>query len=122
VGLSHFLNISKALSDRTRVRALMALKNGELCLCQLVCLLLLAPSTLSKHMNLLTEAGLVERRKQGRWHYFRLAGPDAPPEVRRAIESAISALADDQQIQADRKRTSALVKKDLEELAACYRS
>jgi DNA-binding transcriptional ArsR family regulator len=122
VGLSRFLNISKALSDRTRVRALMALKNGELCLCQLVCLLLLAPSTLSKHMNLLTEAGLVERRKEGRWHYFRLAGAEASPEVRRAIESAISALADDAQIQADKKRTRALVKKDLEELAACYRS
>ena len=122
MGLSRFLNISKALSDRTRVRALMALKNGELCLCQLVCLLLLAPSTLSKHMNLLTEAGLVERRKEGRWHYFCLAGPEAPAEVRRAIDSAIQALEDDPQIQADRKRTRALVKKDLEELAACYRS
>ena len=73
-------------------------------------------------MNLLTEAGLVERRKEGRWHYFRLAGPEAPPEVRRAIDCAISALEGDTEIQADKKRTRALVKKDLEELAARYRS
>ncbi len=122
MALANFLAISKALSDRTRVRALMALEDGELCLCQLVCLLRLAPSTLSKHMNILTDAGLVVRHKKGRWHYFRLAGADAPAQVRRALEAALAALGDDAEIVSDRKRTRQLLKEDLEKLAACYRS
>lgn len=122
MSLPSFLSVTKALSDRTRLRALMALRDGELCLCQLVCLLLLAPSTLSKHMNILTEAGLVERQKRGRWQYFSLAHENASPEVQRAISGAIAALEDDQEIQRDRGKVRSLAKADLEELAQCYRS
>ena len=61
----------KALSDPNRVRALMALRNGELCVCQLVEFLHLAPSTVSKHMSILKQAGLVESRKDSRWVYYR---------------------------------------------------
>jgi len=114
--------MTKALSDRTRVRALMALRDGELCLCQLVCLLALAPSTLSKHMNILAEAGLVEREKKGRWQYFRLPGADAPADVRRAIRGALAALEDDAEILRDRDKVKALAEADLEKLAECYRS
>ena len=49
----------KALGDPQRVRALAALRGGELCLCRLIALLRLAPSTVSKHMSLLIQAGLV---------------------------------------------------------------
>jgi ArsR family transcriptional regulator len=122
VSLPRFLAVTKALSDRTRVRALMALRDGELCLCQLVCLLALAPSTLSKHMNILAEAGLVEREKRGRWQYFRLAGPDAPAEVQRAIAGALAALDEDAEIVGDRGKVAALANEDLEKLSACYRS
>lgn len=122
MSLPRYLSVTKALSDRTRVRALMALRDGELCLCQLVCLLVLAPSTLSKHMNILTEAGLVEREKRGRWQYFSLAGGNALPDVRRAIEGAFAALEDDEEIQRDRGKVEALAGADLEKLAQCYRS
>ena len=122
MSLTRFLSVTKALSDRTRVRALMALRDGELCLCQLVCLLALAPSTLSKHMNILAEAGLVEREKRGRWQYFTLAGPDAPAEVRRAIAAALASLEEDADIREDRGKVSALASEDLEKLSACYRS
>jgi DNA-binding transcriptional ArsR family regulator len=100
----------------------MALRDGELCLCHLVCLLVLAPSTLSKHMNILTGAGLVEREKRGRWQYFSLAGENALPDVRRAIEGALAALEDDEDIQRDRGKVEALAGADLEKLAQCYRS
>jgi len=119
--LDRFLDIAKALSDRTRVRALLALRDGELCLCQLVSLLDLAPSTLSQHMNVLYAAGLVERRKEGRWHWFRSVGPDAPQELRRAAEAAIAALGQDAEIERDRRRLRALSRIDPEELTACYR-
>ena len=69
-----FIAITSALSDPNRVRVLMALhKRGELCVCQIVELLGLAPSTVSKHLFILKSAGLVDARKQGRWMYYRPA-------------------------------------------------
>lgn len=72
------MNITKALSDENRVRALMLLTGGELCVCQIIEMLGLAPSTVSKHMSILRQAGLVKTRKEGRWIYYRIAGPENP--------------------------------------------
>jgi len=71
--MREILSITKALGDETRVRALLSVKDGELCLCQIIEVLGLAPSTVSKHMNVLQQAGLVQRRKRGKWHFYRLA-------------------------------------------------
>jgi ArsR family transcriptional regulator, arsenate/arsenite/antimonite-responsive transcriptional repressor len=70
--------VTKALADGSRLRAIFALQGGELCVCQIIELLDLAPSTVSKHMFLLRNAGLVEARKDGRWIYFRLAEKPSP--------------------------------------------
>jgi len=70
--MDKFIAITKALSDSNRVRALAALRYGELCLCQIIELLGLAPSTVSKHMSVLKNAGLVESHKEERWMYYRL--------------------------------------------------
>lgn len=80
-----FLSITKSLADESRVRTLMALDGRELCVCQITELLGLAPSTVSKHMSILTQARLVENRKDGRWRYYRLAGDEATSEVLDAI-------------------------------------
>lgn len=116
------LDITKALGDETRVRVLLALRHGELCLCHLVGLLQLAPSTVSKHLDLLVRAGLVQRRKHGRWAYFRLAGRDAPAAARQALRWILAALADDPAIARDAQRLNALRRCDPKELAACYKS
>jgi ArsR family transcriptional regulator, arsenate/arsenite/antimonite-responsive transcriptional repressor len=72
--------ITKALADPQRLRILMMLQGGEHCVCQIVEVLGLAPSTVSKHLSLLDAAGLVASRKEGRWIYYRLAdGPAAEP-------------------------------------------
>lgn len=122
MSLTPFLALSKALSDPTRVRILAALERDELCLCQIVELFGLAPSTLSKHVDLLSTAGLVRRRKQGRWHYFRLAGNGAPDEVRQALEWTLGTLRYDSMIREDAKRLRKILKKDPQEIVACYRS
>lgn len=83
--MREFMNITKALADENRVRALLALRGGELCVCQITELFGLAPSTVSKHLSILYQAGLVEARKEGRWMYYRLPGKEAPARVRRAI-------------------------------------
>ena len=117
-----FLSITKALSDESRVRALMALKGGELCLCQLIDLLKLAPSTVSKHMTLLLQAGLIEKRKEGRWHFYRLAEGDGSYEALGALKWMVKSLSSEDTILNDSETLSGVRKKDLEELSVCYRS
>lgn len=120
--MRNFLAITKALSDESRVRALMALKDGELCLCQIIDLLELAPSTVSKHVSLLAQAGLVEKRKEGRWHFYRLASNGVSPEVKGALDWAVQSLEDKAVVAKDSERLAGVREKDLEELCACYRS
>ena len=121
MGIGDVVGIGKALGDSTRVRTLLALAGGELCLCQIVSLFGSAPSTLSRHMNVLVDAGLVERRKKGRWHYFRLAGSKAPSEVRRIVSWAVRASGEDARAGKDRARLEKILRKDPEEVSACYR-
>lgn len=78
--------ITKALADSNRVRVLLALRQGELCVCQITELLGLATSTISKHLSILTQAGLILSRKTERWVYYRLPGADAPVVVREALD------------------------------------
>ena len=120
--MREFLAITKALSDETRVRALLALGGGELCLCHIVALLQLAPSTVSKHLDLLCQARLVDRRKAGRWAHFRLAERDAPAAARRALHWVRATLAADPTIGRDAQRLAALRERDLKQLAVCYKS
>ncbi len=115
-----YLAITKALADETRVRALLSLTEGELCVCQIIQLLGLSPSTVSKHMAILQQAGLVERHKDGRWAFYRLPGRAASPAVRQAIRWTRDALKDDPQITRDARTLRALRKKDPQELTVCY--
>lgn len=95
-----FMNMTKALSDRNRVRIVMALNGGELCVCQLVALLGLAPSTVSKHISLLRNARLVESRKEGLLVFYSL-----PEKADKKIESLLNwvraVLFDEDQIKKD---------------------
>jgi len=115
--MTEFLRIAKALSDETRVRALLSLEAGELCVCQVVDLLKLSPSTVSKHMSVLGHAGLVGRRRAGKWIYYRLAG--ATPAARAALRWARRSLADDKAIAADARSVSSIRGKDINEVATC---
>jgi ArsR family transcriptional regulator len=115
------LSVARALSDESRLRALMAVRGGELCLCQLIELLGLAPSTTSKHLAILQEARLIERHKKGRWAYYRLAGGDAPPAARHAIKWVVEALQGSPVIERDDKELHRVRRCDLDVLSACYR-
>ena len=64
--------LTKALADQTRLRILALLNSRELCACQIVAVFELANSTISKHLAILKQAGLIQSRKQGRWIYFFL--------------------------------------------------
>lgn len=110
-----FLSMAAALSDPNRLRALMALERGELCVCRIVELLGLAPSTVSKHMALLKQAGLAKSRKQGRWIYFRLTD-DKNTAAARFIQLAQELLKTDATVRSDRNSLAAILRQSPEVL------
>jgi ArsR family transcriptional regulator len=101
-----FMNVTKALSDENRVRILLALsEKEELCVCHLIDLLELAPSTVSKHLFLLKNARLIIGRKDGRWMHYRLNNQqEAPSLVIEALQWVVKSISDDPGIKADRGR------------------
>ena len=82
----------------------------------------LAPSTVSKHMAVLYQAGLVESRKEGRWIYYRLAAKDGDPCPLAALRWVRSSLEGNEQIAQDAERLEAVRKMDKDELCDRYRS
>jgi len=110
------MNITKALADEKRVRTLLALRKGELCVCQITELFGLAVSTVSKHLSILYQAGLVNSRKDGRWIYYRLPGKEAPVAVREAIAWVEKSLAENPHIAEDNLQLKQILKTDPVEL------
>ncbi len=75
----------KALADPTRVAIVNRLAGaGEVCVCELVEEFDLSQPTISHHLRILREAGLVEARRRGTWAYYRLVS-DAVAELARAL-------------------------------------
>lgn len=102
---------------------MMALHHqGELCACQLIELLALAAPTVSRHMSLLTQAGLVTSRKQGRWVYYSLATSTDDPIIADALSWAISALEANPQIEQDRETLCRITACSPEDLCRQQRS
>ena len=64
--------IFKALSDETRLRILALLTHGELCVCDLMAVLQLPQSTVSRHLAYLRNTSLIADRREGIWMFYRL--------------------------------------------------
>ena len=105
--------ITKALSDPSRVRMLLALRGGELCVCQITELFGFAPSTVSKHLSILHHADLIRSRKSERWVYYRLPDKSAPVAVREALDWVHKSLARTPESAADARKLKRILKQDL---------
>ncbi len=109
------LNIIKALSDSNRLRILISLADRELCVCQIVELLQLAPSTVSKHLLIMKHAGILNSRRDGRWIYYSI--PEGLNSEQNDLLSAIRAsIKNDKTILQDSKRMKEILKLDTEQL------
>ena len=102
----------KALGDLNRLRILMSLRGGHLCVCQIVALIGFAPSTVSKHLSILHQADLVEAEKQGKWIHYRLSAA----VDKQFITWLIAALAQDEKIRTDTITLKRILKEDPEKL------
>lgn len=74
--------IFKALADDTRLRILNLLRQREICVCEIVDVLGLCQSKVSRHLATLKHAGLVSCRRDGPWIYYSLAAPSGDLSAR----------------------------------------
>jgi ArsR family transcriptional regulator len=78
--MKSFIKIMKALSDPNRVKIVKLLQHKrDMCVCELKSLLQIAQPTVSKHLKILEEAGLVEYRKDGLWVNYSIASGSSNP-------------------------------------------
>lgn len=70
-GLGETARLFKALGDEARLKLLHLVRDREVCVCDLTTALGMAQGTLSHHLAVLQQAGLVTARKQGRWNYYQ---------------------------------------------------
>ena len=94
--------IARTLGDPTRIRIIAALRNGELCVCELVDALGIIPSSLSSHLQICRQAGVLTTRKESRWIYYSLSNRYAPLIER--IFSELQTVGDDGQLRRDARR------------------
>ena len=67
------LSLFKVLSDATRLRLLRILRQGDFTVQDLMQILDMGQSRISRHLKLMSNAGLLQVEKQGTWHYYRLS-------------------------------------------------
>lgn len=98
--MKNLLKVMKALSDPNRVKIVKMLQQRELCVCELTAALEIGQPTVSSHLKLLEEAGLVKSRKEGLWVNY-LAADDGDNLYAAALLAELSDwLADDPEIEA----------------------
>ena len=109
------VRVMKALSDPSRIKIVKLLEQKELCVCELTSVLGLAQSTVSKHLKLLEDAGIVASNRDGGWVNYRLADGSESPYAESLLRDIKGWLNDDAAIRevfdklpgTDRLRTSA---------------
>jgi len=77
------VNVFKALSDKTRVRIMALLFEGDLCVCEVMDALGMTQSRVSRHLGILKQAGLIGEERKGKWVVYKVINK------RRAIFSYI---------------------------------
>jgi len=76
----------KALADENRLAIMLSLQHGEKCACLLLEELKISQPTLSHHMRLLRDSGLVHGRKEGKWMHYSIS-PEGTKSFRAMIRS-----------------------------------
>ena len=83
------VKVFKAFCDENRLRILEMLRTGEKCACKLLDDLQITQSTLSHHMKILCDAGIVQGRKDGKWVYYSI-DPKGADHARKLLEQQLS--------------------------------
>jgi Predicted transcriptional regulators len=120
MGLRDYESVLKAAADPTRVRILKILEGGEMCVCQVIAILSLGQSTVSKHLFLLRAAGLIKDRRERKWVHYSLDRRSNSPYAVRMLRNLLGWLNEDPVIRKDRER--AAMARAIGPMAICERN
>jgi ArsR family transcriptional regulator len=95
--------LCQALGDRTRLRLLNLMRDGEICVCFFVETLGTNQPKISRHLAYLRRAGIVTARREGKWVHYSIARPD-DPHAAKLLDAVLSWAADDKELRADLQR------------------
>jgi len=109
---------AKAFADPTRIRILVALRHGELCVCELADAMEMAQPNLSTHLQVIRQAALVTTRKDGKWVYYGLE-PAQAQLVEVLLAQYREALQADKRLRRDAARLAQRIR--LREQGRCVR-
>ena len=93
-----FIKVMKALSDPNRVKIIKMLQHRTMCVCEMQEALHVAQPTVSKHLKLLEDAGLVDFNKEGIWVNYYLADGSSSPYASAVLGNLRHWLENDPQI------------------------
>ena len=119
MSLRAYEDVMKAASDPTRGRILKILEGGEMCVCQIIAVIALGQSTISKHLFLLRAAGLIKDRRDKKWIHYSLDGKSGNPYAGLLLKNIRKWLNDDPVILQDHQR--AMLARDIGPVAICER-
>jgi len=111
--MEEFIKVMKALSDQNRVKLLKMLQKRQMCVCEIQAALGIAQPTVSKHLKVLEDAGLVNREKDGLWVNYFLSDGARSSYAASLLGNLRHWLDDDPQIRALTERSKGLNRKDL---------
>lgn len=111
-----YLAVAKAVADSSRARILKLLEAKPLCVCQIVAVLGLRPSTVSKHLSILKRAGLVSASKSGKWVIYALSRENASPFNQIVLGLLRAWLNDDGRVCTDRKKLNRVLQRPLDKV------
>ena len=93
-----FIKVMKSLSDPNRVKLLKMLQHKSMCVCEMQAALQVSQPTVSKHLKLLEDAGLVRFKKDGLWVNYHLTEGSSSPYAASVLGNLRHWLEDDPQI------------------------
>lgn len=94
--------IFRAFCDENRLMILTLLQNGEKCACQLLDELNIAQSTLSHHMKILVDSGIVNAKKVGKWTHYSFS-EQGIKNAKSILESITQIKTDDNEVKCECK-------------------
>jgi ArsR family transcriptional regulator len=111
--MREFIKVLKALSDPNRVKLVKLLQKEEICVCKLQAALGIAQPTVSKHLKILEDAGLVSRRKEGLWAHYSLTDGGRSPYAASLLGNLRHWLDDDPEVRDLIEKSEAIRREDL---------
>jgi len=108
-----FLKVMRALSDPNRVKIIKMLQHKVMCVCEMQAALQIAQPSVSKHLKILEDAGLVFFHKDGMWVNYQLADGSANPYAASLLGNLRHWLEDDSELAEIVEKLSSIRREDL---------